>query len=824
MVKLLILSNLEYAEAILNSPDFLNKLKHHENYIEKTIKNAEELLKKCKSVAASESESQKQQTFFSDFLKKFTIGIPFWISKEVEKYLNEIINLFNDQIKTFDMKILKDLFENLKKGLPSLKRDYEKQTKEYLKQLEKYLKDNTGKIKDDDVVKENLKFQKKCLEYVFEIEQLENSWLLCFLHHIIMLAKSWLAEYSKNMNDDFKKYTNPFDEIAAILDGKEKTPLDEKMKILKDPKEYITRASQNEPNGTKIKQGYLNVLTEESSTMHFCKFFPEYKKFQILAYDQLTRPEINIENTAEEFKLENCEKTKKKFVIRLSCLPLLSDSHYVCFTVQALSNEDYESWFSVFSGKKFPQCTLDEIGLEFIKKCIEMIENGNGINKVRIYQTNCSTREKDVLEFIDKNHNRDNKPTTSASSLKASNSNSSISSDSFDEYVDVITCALRYFLRNCKEPLIPKMYTEKLFKENRNGKEAEKLKKINELLLKFPKINLEVLKRLMGHFYKVSNASDMNRMTISELAKNFSPFLYDAKDKNLRFDKESAHDSVQICEYLIRNHHIIFDSPIDNNNRSATASSSGLNKNPKGSKSKNFVSVEYCIDSENYPLDEQGFAFIKECITMIEDNITKEGIYRQIGNIGDINKYFENNYKNKQTKGIKESKSNSSISKINSNNNYVDFRVVTSALKKFIKNCEEIHIPERLNELLLEANLIEDENEKLIKIKNLLSEMPKLGLDALELLMRHLHKVSNQSAANKMTAHNLSILFTPNLFVVNINNLEELYLICEFLIKNHEKIFPKNPEMEPEKSGMAKRSSFTDSVKRFDMNPGKNNE
>ena len=74
MVKLLILSNLEYAEAILNSPDFLNKLKHHENYIEKTIKNAEELLKKCKSVAASESESQKQQTFFSDFLKKFTIG------------------------------------------------------------------------------------------------------------------------------------------------------------------------------------------------------------------------------------------------------------------------------------------------------------------------------------------------------------------------------------------------------------------------------------------------------------------------------------------------------------------------------------------------------------------------------------------------------------------------------------------------------------------------------------------------------------------------------------------------------------------------------
>lgn len=58
MVHISQLDHLEYKEAILDSPEFRDKLKKHEKYITDTSKNIKTLLKKFEEVIlASESKS-----------------------------------------------------------------------------------------------------------------------------------------------------------------------------------------------------------------------------------------------------------------------------------------------------------------------------------------------------------------------------------------------------------------------------------------------------------------------------------------------------------------------------------------------------------------------------------------------------------------------------------------------------------------------------------------------------------------------------------------------------------------------------------------------
>lgn len=58
MVQLSQLDHLEYREAILDSPEFREKLKKHEKYILDTSKNIKVLLKKFEDVITA-SESKK---------------------------------------------------------------------------------------------------------------------------------------------------------------------------------------------------------------------------------------------------------------------------------------------------------------------------------------------------------------------------------------------------------------------------------------------------------------------------------------------------------------------------------------------------------------------------------------------------------------------------------------------------------------------------------------------------------------------------------------------------------------------------------------------
>jgi hypothetical protein len=72
-------------------------------------------------------------------------------------------------------------------------------------------------------------------------------------------------------------------------------------------------------------------------------------------------------------------------------------------------------------------------------------------------------------------------------------------------------------------------------------------------------------------------------------------------------------------------------------------------------------------------------------------------------------------------------------------------------------------IPFTMYQAYIDAMKIEDYNTRLIEIKNLVQQLPKVHYDVLEYLMRHLVKVAAKSDVNKMEASNLAIVFGPSL-------------------------------------------------------------
>ncbi|XP_049422073.1 rho GTPase-activating protein 29 isoform X2 [Epinephelus fuscoguttatus] len=97
------------------------------------------------------------------------------------------------------------------------------------------------------------------------------------------------------------------------------------------------------------------------------------------------------------------------------------------------------------------------------------------------------------------------------------------------------------------------------------------------------------------------------------------------------------------------------------------------------------------------------------------------------------------------------------------------------------------------------AQVSVDLNRVLFKIKDLLRQLPPAHYKTLQFLIEHLHRVTEQSEENKMTASNLGIIFGPTLIKprqadadVSLSSLVDYpyqALIVELLIRHYQMIF-----------------------------------
>lgn len=223
MVRIVKLDPLEYSEAILDGPEFRNKLHQHEKHIVDLNKNLKVLLKKIKDVIAASEALRNAQDSFSVCLRDFQIGFTgpaddqesdvvdsldfvFFLFQDIKEFSNSMINAGHNVIKVLDSFRKNKLDTFNVRGFcysrcrsmlnidcfKEKKKDYERQTTRYCSNLEKNLQavlvqSKKEKLNYDDVreteksiKEENQLFYVKCLEYVYSIQEFEYDWFSFF--------------------------------------------------------------------------------------------------------------------------------------------------------------------------------------------------------------------------------------------------------------------------------------------------------------------------------------------------------------------------------------------------------------------------------------------------------------------------------------------------------------------------------------------------------------------------------------------------------------------------------------------------------------------
>uniref|UniRef100_A0A8C2MTS8 Rho GTPase activating protein 9 n=1 Tax=Cricetulus griseus TaxID=10029 RepID=A0A8C2MTS8_CRIGR len=93
-----------------------------------------------------------------------------------------------------------------------------------------------------------------------------------------------------------------------------------------------------------------------------------------------------------------------------------------------------------------------------------------------------------------------------------------------------------------------------------------------------------------------------------------------------------------------------------------------------------------------------------------------------------------------------------------------DIHVVTGALKLFFRELPQPLVPTPLLPHFRDALELSEPDQCLSEMKKLVDLLPKPNRDTLQYILEHLCRVIAHSDENRMTAHNLGIVFGPTLF------------------------------------------------------------
>uniref|UniRef100_A0A3Q3W6F9 Uncharacterized protein n=1 Tax=Mola mola TaxID=94237 RepID=A0A3Q3W6F9_MOLML len=149
---------------------------------------------------------------------------------------------------------------------------------------------------------------------------------------------------------------------------------------------------------------------------------------------------------------------------------------------------------------------------------------------------------------------------------------------------------------------------------------------------------------------------------------------------------------------------------------------------------------------ENTPVP----TFVKMCIEHVENTgLGVDGLYRVSGNLAVIQKLrFAVNHDEKVD--LNDSK-------------WEDIHVTTGALKMFFRELPEPLFTYGFFNDLVNAIKSSDYKQRLNSIKDLIKKLPKPNHDTMQVLFKHLRRVTEHGEANRMTTQSVAIVFGPTL-------------------------------------------------------------
>lgn len=199
--------------------------------------------------------------------------------------------------------------------------------------------------------------------------------------------------------------------------------------------------------------------------------------------------------------------------------------------------------------------------------------------------------------------------------------------------------------------------------------------------------------------------------------------------------------------------------------------------------------------SEEYRLDEAGFLFVRKCIEVLETRgLDEEGLYRVGGVSTKITKLLR--------VGVDHTKSDEERMSVFYSETYADLhesKTLASALKHYLRHLAEPLMTFRFHDLFIKAAKQETRKQRISEVHALTHRLPKLHLDMLEIVIKHLKNVAMRAVKNKMSVFNLGVVFGPTLLrsseetVASILDIKFNNVVVEILIENYEVIFKQPP-------------------------------
>ncbi|XP_041671203.1 rho GTPase-activating protein 23-like isoform X3 [Cheilinus undulatus] len=141
-----------------------------------------------------------------------------------------------------------------------------------------------------------------------------------------------------------------------------------------------------------------------------------------------------------------------------------------------------------------------------------------------------------------------------------------------------------------------------------------------------------------------------------------------------------------------------------------------------------------------------------------------------------------------------------------------DLNVISSLLKSFFRKLPEpLFTDDKYNDFI-DANRIEDAEDRLKTMKKLIHDLPDHYYHTLKFLVGHLKRVADHSEKNKMEPRNLALVFGPTLVRTSEDNMTDMvthmpdrYKIVETLILHHDWFFSNGEFDKEEKAPEDKR-------------------
>lgn len=585
---------LEFTECMSDSPYFRDNLHQHEKELDNTSQQIKRLIKEVKDLLSAAKQLSQAQRSFSKNLQGFTFECIGGIQTDDERVISRSLSEFGRLISSIEDerdRMLNAAYDQVvaplehfrKKQIGDVKlgkKKFDKQTAKFCQSQERYL--NLAAKKQETVLQEadaslgmaERHFCLASMEYVCLIQEVHERKKFEFVETLLSFMFGWLTFY--HQGHEVAKDFRPYMEDLQYKIQKTRSNFEENSKKLRNRMHEMQKQTLDEPirNIKGHKEGYLFLLEKKAFgttwTKHYCTYNKETKEFTMLPYNQLTTKNVQ---QPETMVLSSCVRRMSDSIEKRFCFDLQVDSRPgVTYTFQALSELDRKAWLDIMDGKE-PTYTspgymkpqngeervLDEIGVQFVKRCIEVLET-RGLEDQGVYRVvGVASKVTKLLTM-----GLDRRKTEKLTNLD----------DPLEWETKTITSALKSYLRNLPEPLMTHRYHNGFIAAVKNDSRQMRVKDVHTLIYRLPKANFDVLKILIKHLTNVVAKSDINLMTVSNLGVCFGPTLLRPEEETVASIMDLKFYNI-VVEILIENFEKIFNTEPERDGESSSPQTSG---------------------------------------------------------------------------------------------------------------------------------------------------------------------------------------------------------------------------------------------------------